>query len=210
MKLYADRPRRLTTQVLGDLAVLVLVWLAVRLGRGTTSRVSELAEPGRDAEATALQLAGRLRGAAKDVADAPLVGGTLAGPFRDLASTSRDLAASAQAYQDTVARVALLAGVLVAVAPILLVLLAWLPRRVAWVIEASAAARLSRSPAAADLLAVRALARQPLRRLAQLGPDVVTGWKAGDPAATAALARLELLDLGLRPRTPQGESVKST
>jgi hypothetical protein len=48
-------------------------------------------------------------------------------------------------------------------------------------------------------LAVRALARQSLRRLAALGPDVVAGWKAGEPAATEALARLELDQLGLRP-----------
>lgn len=199
MKLYADRPDRLLAQLIGDLVVLVLVWLAVRLGRGTHGRVAELAGPGRDAEAAARDLDGRLRGAARDVSDAPLVGDALARPFRDLAGTSRDLAATAQSYQDTVEQVAMLAGVLVAAAPILLVLSVWLPRRAAWVIEASAATRLLRAgPASADLLAVRALARQPLRRLARLDDGVVAGWKAGDPVATDALARLELDELGLR------------
>lgn len=201
MKLYADRPGRLLGQVLGDLTVLVVCWLAVRLGRGTYARVAELATPGRDAEATALRLNGRLREAARDVREAPLVGETLARPFRELASTSRELAASAQSYQDTVEQVATLAGVLVAAMPVLLVLSVWLPRRVAWVVEASAAVRLVRGGEAAnDLLAVRALARQPLQRLARLGPEVVSGWKAGDPAATAELARIELDELGLRPR----------
>ena len=199
MVLYAHRPVRLLTQVLGDLAVLVVVWLAVRLGRGTHARVGELAAPGRDAEAAARDLDGRLRGAAREVGDAPLVGDALSRPFRDLAATSRDLAATAQDYQDTVAQVAILAGIVVAAVPVLLVLSVWLPRRVSWVVEASAATRLTRlGTAGADLLAVRALARQPLRRLARLDPTVVSGWKAGDPAASTALARLELEELGLR------------
>ncbi|MGH8895305.1 MAG: hypothetical protein ACRDWY_18660, partial [Actinomycetes bacterium] len=144
---------------------------------------------------------GTLRGTARDVDDAPVVGGTLSKPFRALAGASRDLAESAQSYQDTVAQVATLTGVMVATAPILLLLALWLPRRLAWVVEASAAHRLMRAGAAStELLAVLALARQPLRRLARLGPDVVTGWRAGDPEAAGALARLELDELGLRAR----------
>lgn len=201
MKLYADRPMRLLNQLLGDVLVVVLVYLGIRLGRRVHEAVAALAEPGRDAEAAARSLDGTLRGTARDVDDAPLVGGTLAKPFRALASTSRDLAVSAQSYQDTVAQVALLTGVVVAAVPILLLLALWLPRRLAWVVEASAAHRLMRAgPAAAELLAVRALARQPLRRLARLGPDVVTGWRSGDPAATDRLARLELDELGLTAR----------
>lgn len=200
MKLYADRPVRLANQVLGDLLVLVLVFLAVRLGRAAHGRVADLAGPGRDAENVARSLDGRMRDTAGTVQDAPLVGGTLAKPFRLLATTSRDLASTAQAYQDAVERLAVLTGVLVALVPILLLLAVWLPRRISWVVEASAASRLLRGSAAgADLLAVRALARQPLQRLAALGPDVVAGWKAGDPEATDRLARLELDELGLTP-----------
>ncbi|HEX7188276.1 MAG TPA: hypothetical protein VF423_08635 [Actinomycetes bacterium] len=198
MKLYADRPLRLVNQLLGDVLVVVLVYLSVRLGRSANDRVSALAEPGLDAETAARDLDGTLRGAAGDVSDAPLVGGTLAKPFQAMASTSRELAESAQAYQDTVADVARLTGLLVAGVPILLLLVLWLPKRLAWVVEASAAHRLIRAgPASIELLAVRALARQPLRRLSRLGPDVVTGWRDGDPAATERLARLELDELGL-------------
>ncbi len=199
MKLYADRPARLLGQLLGDLLVVVLVYLAVRLGQGTHARVAELAGPGREAEEQALALNGRLRGAAGNLDDAPLVGDTIAAPFRDLAGTSRDFAATAQSYQDTVERLAVLAGVLVAAAPIVILLAVWLPRRLAWVVEASSASRLARrSPGAADLLAVRAMARQPLRRLARLDPEVVRGWRVGDPTATEELALLELSELGLR------------
>lgn len=201
MTLYADRPAKLVRQVLGDLLVLLLGWLAVRLGRGTHARVAELATPGRNAEESALALSGRLKSAAGAVNDAPLVGSTLARPLRDLARTSSELAATAQTYQVTVAQVATLAGYLVGGVMILLVLVVWLPRRVAWVVEATAVSRLVRmGPASADLLAVRALARQPLSRLARLGPEVVRGWQAGDPAATRRLAALELSSLGLSPR----------
>jgi hypothetical protein len=198
MKLYADRPGRLAGQLLGDVLVVVLVYLSVRLGRGAHDRVAELAGPGRDAEAAARDLHGTLRGAAGDVGDAPLVGGALARPFRALASTSRDLAESAQSYQDAVAQVATLTGLVVAGVPVVLLLALWLPRRAAWVVEATAAARLVRAgSASAELLAVRALARQPLHRLARVGPETLAGWKAGNPVATAELARLELAEIGL-------------
>jgi len=50
----------------------------------------------------------------------------------------------------------------------------------------------------ADLLALRALANQPLRRLAKIDPDPVAAWRRGDATAVDALARLELGRLGLR------------
>lgn len=199
MKLYADRPGRLLVQLFGDILVVIAVYWSVRLGRGAREKVGALAVPGREAESAARDLDGTLRGTAGDVADAPLVGDTLARPFRALASTSRDLAVTAQSYQDTVADLALLTGLMVALVPIFIVLVLYLPRRLSWVVEASAAKRLMRSgPASLELLAVRALARQPLQRLARLGPGVVTGWRDGDPDATATLARLELDELGLR------------
>lgn len=201
MKLYADRPGRLLAQLLGDVLVVIAVYWAVRLGRGAHEKVGALAVPGREAEAAARDLDGKLRSAANDVGDAPLVGDTLGRPFRALAATSRDLAGTAQSYQDSVADVALLTGVMVALVPIVLVLAAWLPRRLAWVVEASAAVRLMRAgPASTELLAVRALARQPLAHLARLGPGVVTGWRCGDPEAMDTLARLELDELGLAQR----------
>jgi len=160
MKLYADRPGRLLTQLLGDILVVIAVYWAVRLGRGAHEKVGALAVPGREAEEAATSLDGQLRSAANDVGDAPLVGDTLSRPFRALASTSRDLAGTAQSYQDTVADVALLTGVMVALVPIVFVLAVWLPRRLSWVVEASAAKRLMRAgPASTELLAVRALAR---------------------------------------------------
>jgi hypothetical protein len=211
MKLYADRPSRLVGQLLGDVVVVVLVFAFVRAGRRAHDAVAALAGPGRDAEAAARDLRGTMRDAAGEVDDAPLVGGALAKPFEALAATSRELAASARSYQEAVADLALLTGLLVAGVPLLLLLALWLPRRLAWVVEASAATRLRRAgPAAADLLAARAVARQPLRRLARVSPETVAGWRSGHPAATAELARLELAELGLRGPEPWQHPTRDT
>jgi hypothetical protein len=204
MKIYADRPDRVVRQLLGDVLVVILVYASVRLGMIANDKVAALAGPGQDAEDTARQVDGRMQDAAGQVGDAPLVGGTLAKPFEALAEASAALADSARAYQDTVADVARLTGLVLAGAPILLLLAVWLPLRLGWVVEASAASRLRRTGSAgAELLAVRAVASQPLRRLARVDPAVIKGWRAGDPVATEALAALELRSLGLAP--PSGE-----
>lgn len=205
MKLYADRPARVVVQLLGDLLAVVAIYWAVRLGLAARDTVAALAAPGREAESAALRLDGTLRDTARDVGEAPLVGDTLSRPFRALAGASRDLAASAQSYQETVAEVAMLTGLMVGLVPILAVLALWAPRRISWVVEASAASRLMQTgPASLELLAVRALARQPLPDLARLGPGVVAGWRAGDPDAMRTLATLELRELGLTPRRALG------
>ena len=177
MKLYADRPARVVRQLLSDVLVVVLVYASVRLGMAANDKVAALAGPGREAEATARQVDGRMQDAAGQVGD-----------------------------------VARLTGFVLAGAPILLLLAVWLPLRLSWVVEASAATRLRLTGAAgAELLAVRAVASQPLRRLARVDPAVIAGWRAGDPGATEALAALELRSLGLlspppgRPGLPEAQ-----
>ena len=200
MKIYADRPDRVVRQLLGDVLVVLLVYASVRLGMAANDKVAALAGPGQEAESTARQVDDRMQDAAGQVGDAPLVGGALAKPFEALAEASASLAESARAYQDTVADVARLTGLVLAGAPIVLLLAVWLPLRLGWVVEASAAGRLRRTGSAgAELLAVRAVASQPLRRLARVDPAVIAGWRAGDPVATEALAALELRSLGLDP-----------
>jgi hypothetical protein len=86
------------------------------------------------------------------------------------------------------------------VVPILFVVLLWFPLRVRWIRRATAASRVRKSPAGRDLLALRALATQPLSKLAKLGPDVAESWRASDDSTVDALAALELKSLGLRQR----------
>ena len=61
-------------------------------------------------------------------------------------------------------------------------------------------AKLAAGPAGRDLLALRALATQPLGKLTRIGPDVAEAWRRGDDATVDALAALELRQLGLRGR----------
>jgi hypothetical protein len=63
------------------------------------------------------------------------------------------------------------------------------------------AAKLRRYEGGSELLALRALATAPLRRLASLDSDVVSGWRTGDPVTIESLAALELRRLGLRVKT---------
>jgi hypothetical protein len=62
--------------------------------------------------------------------------------------------------------------------------------------RASAGRRLVAADPA--LLALRALANQPLRALTRVSDDPVGAWRDGDPAVLRELADLELRDLGLR------------
>ena len=81
------------------------------------------------------------------------------------------------------------------------VLVLWLPLRLRY-------ARLARSAVAVrsvdtDLLALRAIARRPVRRLLAVTPDPAAAWRRDDRDVVHALAALELRSLGLRPpRTP--------
>ena len=202
MKLYADRPVRATNQVLGD--ALVVGWIALWVWAGVQLHdlVLKLSAPGEQAEEAGRTLQRSLGDAASNVGDVPFAGDALRTPFDEGSGAGRDLAEAAQSYQDTVADLAVLTGVLVALAPIAIVLALWLPRRISWVATASAAQRLLRGGGdhGEDLFALRGLARQPLQRLSGAGgsADLMTGWRARDPDTVRALARLELDELGLR------------
>ncbi|HEY0776081.1 MAG TPA: hypothetical protein VGD51_18490, partial [Nocardioidaceae bacterium] len=48
-----------------------------------------------------------------------------------------------------------------------------------------------------DLFALRAMAHQPLHRLARISDDPAGAWRRGDPDVVRRLATLELRDSGL-------------
>ncbi|MEP6760998.1 MAG: hypothetical protein ABJA93_06495 [Sporichthyaceae bacterium] len=204
MKLYADRPIRATNQVLGDLLVLGWTALWVWAGFRLHDLVMGLAAPGKQAEKAGRTLQHSLGDAAGNVGDVPFAGDALRAPFDEGSGAGRDLADAARSYQEAVGHLALLAGVLIALAPIVVVLVLWLPRRVGWITSASAAQRLLRGGGdhGTDLFALRALAARPLPELARTSRrtgDLMEGWRQRDPEVVASLARLELDELGLRP-----------
>ena len=63
----------------------------------------------------------------------------------------------------------------------------------------SAGQRFIDESADLDLFALRAMANQPMHKLARVSPDPVRDWRSGDPDVVRALALLELRDGGLTP-----------
>src|SRR4029453_13356895 len=98
---------------------------------------------------------------------------------------------------DAVDKLATFLGVVIAVMPILILLILWLPVGVRFIREATSAQKSIDAAADLDLFALRALARQPMTELARIADDPAGPWRPKDPAVTHALASLELRETGL-------------
>jgi hypothetical protein len=199
MKVYADTPGRRGWQLVTDL--LVVGWLAFWIWLATKlfGLVLKLGVPGQKLAGAGNGMADGLSDAGSKVHRVPVAGDSLAGPFTKAADAARSLAVAGGDEQHVVRQLAWVLALLLLAVPVLLVLLGWLPRRARWIRRASAAAGWRGSGAAGrDLLALRALASQPLRRLSTVDDDPVAAWRQGDPEVVAALADLELKRLGLR------------
>jgi hypothetical protein len=202
MKLYADLWPRRAGQLAGDLLLVVWIWAWVRVGVAVHHAVSELAVVGRQVEQSGAGLAGNLGEAGRRAAGVPLVGDELRSPFDAAAGAARALAEAGRDQQEAVSDLALLLGWVTALVPVAVVVLVWVPRRVAFVRRAAAARRHLDSAEDLDLFALRAMAGQPMHRLARVSEDPVGGWRRGDVDVVRRLARLELRACGLR--VPRG------
>jgi hypothetical protein len=203
VKLYADRFPVLLRQLLTDIVMLVWLYAWIRAGFWVHDLVRQLAVPGRKLQDAGTGIADNLGQAGSKVGRVPLVGDELTAPFTRAADAARSMADAGRDQQEFVGTLAVVLAVGLVSLPVALVLLGWLPRRVRWMRRAGVAGRVARQPSGVDLLALRALAGRPLDELAALGPDVAQGWRRGDPSTVAALAALELRDLGLAP--PPGQ-----
>ncbi|MCI4062134.1 hypothetical protein MRQ36_05965 [Micromonospora sp. R77] len=199
MKIYADRFPTALRQLLTDLLVVVWVYAAIRFALWLHDLVEKLAVPGKKLEGAGGGLADNLADAGGKVGRVPLVGDELTAPFTRAADAARAMAEAGRDQQELVGQLALALSIAVLVFPLGLVLFGWLPLRVRWMRRAGAAKALAAVPAGRDLLALRALAGQPLGRLARIAPDVAEAWRRGDDATVDALAALELRGLGLKP-----------
>ncbi|GAB2672695.1 hypothetical protein [Thalassiella azotivora] len=196
---YAQSPGRRAWQVTGDVLLVAWVWVWVRVGMQVHEAVVRLAEPGRAIDEGADGVAGALRDAGERASGVPLVGDRLVEPFDAAGAAADTLAAAGRRQVEVVEDLALLLGVLFAVGPIALAVLVWVPGRVRFARRAAAAQRFIDADADLSLFALRAMANQPMHRLARVSDDPVTAWRAGDPAVVRSLALLELRDCGLRP-----------
>jgi len=199
MRPYARTPWRALRQLCADLLAVALVVLAVRVATAVHDATLRLAEPGRRLAATGTDLGTNLRQAADRVGALPLVGDEVRGPLDRAGQAAASLVRVGQEQQAAVGQLADLLAVLVVAFPVLLLLVAWLPRRLRFARRAGAAQRFLDSGADLDLFALRAMANQPMHVLARISDDPAGAWRRGDAPVVRRLAELELRSVGLRP-----------
>jgi hypothetical protein len=198
VKLYADRVPTAVRQLLTDIFVVLWVYAWVRAGLWVQDMVQKLGVPGAKLESAGGGIADNLSDAGSKVGKVPLVGDQLVKPFTGAADAARSLAEAGRQQQEVVDTMAIIVALIAVAVPFALVLFLWLPLRLRWMRRAAVASAVRDQPAGRDLLALRALASQPLNKLAKLGPDIAQSWRNGDASAVDSLAELELRRLGLR------------
>jgi hypothetical protein len=203
VKLYSEVGVQRVGQVLGDLMVVGWIAFCTALGLFVFKVTNALGYPGRKAAEAGDGLAGDLHGMSDPIGKVPLVGDQLRAPVDGAANAAARLAEAGREQAHAVEQLAyLLAGVTIAL-PVLFALLIWVPRRIRFARRAKAAQQFIDNAADLDLFALRAMANQPMQRLAKISDDPVTAWREGDSTVIARLADLELRSSGLRAPLPQ-------
>lgn len=200
MRWYADVPGRRARQVLADLLMLGWVVGWVLVGRWVFDLVSTLAAPARPLREAGASLHDRMSEAAGRLVAIPLVGPELDAPFTGAAGVGTDLVAAADRLEESVRTLAWVVSLVTAGTPVLLALLVWGGARLLWVRRVRTVGRDVDGAGRLELLALRALVRQDPRRLQQVCPDPLGGFRSGDPETLRRLADLELAEVGLRAR----------
>lgn len=197
MTFYAELPMRRMRQILGDLFFVFWVGLWIRLGMWLHDVALGLAKPGELTESAATALGDRLQGAGERMGEVPVVGGNVSVPFDQAAEASRSLAAAGRTQADAAVSFAWWPGLLVALTPILVAALYYLPKRWRFARTAAAGRRFVDATADLDLFALRAMAHQPLHVLARISDDPAGAWRNGDQQIIRELAELELAAVGM-------------
>ena len=197
---YAERPVRAAVQLLADLLVIAWVVVVVRVALAARDLIDTLQGPGRTLTDAGGTIRGVFEDAARTAGGIPFVGEDLSRALGGGSAAGDSLATAGRDQVEVVATVSVGAAwgiVLLGAVPVVLV---WLVLRLRWVLAARSA-RAARA-AGADLLALRAITRLPVRTLLAVSPDPATAWRHGDRAVVFRLAARELRALGLRSPHP--------
>lgn len=197
--IYAQTSARRARQVTGD--VFVLTWVATWCYIATVVHrlVAALAEPARALAQSGTEFDATIREAGDKLLGIPWAGTDLKGVFGRIAGIGAEASATGTAAAQTIEQLALVLALVVVAAPALGLAIPWVSLRVRFVRRAAAARQFIDADADLDLFALRALAHQPMPRLARISDDPTGAWRRGDPQITRALAELELHDAGILP-----------
>ncbi len=195
---YATRPGRLVAQLFSDIAVAVWTFVWVCVGVAVHSAISTIAEAGRQVEGGAQGVGHNLDSAGRSAQHIPLVGGAISKPLTAASRAALDIAGAGHTLDTTASWLAVLLALAVASPPILAVMMPWFFLRLRFFRRKWTVTALAATPAGQQLLALRALANSPLRRLATVSEDPVGAWRREDPDVIHGLAGLELRSAGIR------------
>ena len=194
---YATTPGRLTAQLVSDLLVGLWTALWVSVGLGVHHAVATIAGVGNQVRDGATGIADNLNSAGDSANRIPLVGDTVSTPLRAASEAALDLAGAGQSLNTTATWLAVLLAIAVAAPPVLAIAIPWLFLRIQFFRRKWTVIALAQTPAGEQLLALRALANRPLRKLTEVDGDPVGAWRREDPAAVRGLAALELRSAGV-------------
>ena len=200
LTLYPDVPSARRSQILRDVLVVALSVLFVRVGIAVHDLVAALAVLGHGITETGNSVQGAFDHAGDAVANVPIVGGALGDAFHGVGSgTGGNLADLGQQGEDAVNLLARTLGVVTALLPISVLLVAVLPRRIRGIREMSSARAVSGidldDPERRRLLAMRAAFGLPYRELLPWTSDPFGDLASGNYDALVAAA---LADVGLQ------------
>lgn len=197
---YATRPGRLLAQLFSD--ILVVLWTVawVVVGMAVHSAVATIAGVGRDVDHGARGVATNLESAGHSAEHIPLVGGAVSKPLTGASEAALHIAGAGHNLDTTATWLSVLLALAVAAPPVLAVMMPWLFLRLRFFRRKLTVTALAATPAGEQLLALRALANRPLRRLTAVNADPIGAWRREDPVTIHGLAALELRSAGVRAR----------
>lgn len=204
MALYARPSWKLSRQIVADVFVLgwTLAWWFT--SRAADAVIRALADPSRSTEQAARAMQAGFVDGARNVETVPWAGPALRQPFDAAASGLQQVIDAAAQQVAAIEAAATWTGWLTFLIPVTMAWALWLPGRIRFAATSAAAARFIDGQADLDLLALRAMANRPVSQLAQISPDPLAAWRAGDREVIDQLADLELRRNGWRrPRVPR-------
>jgi hypothetical protein len=197
---YATTPGRLLAQLLSDVAVVIWTFVWVLVGLAVDTAVSTIAEVGRQVQGGADGVADSLKSAGHSADRIPLVGDAVSEPLTAASKAALDIAGAGHNLDTTATWLAAVLALAVAAPPTLAVVMPWLVLRIRFFRRKWNVSALAATPAGEQLLALRALANRPLRRLTAVSADPVGAWRREDFDAIRGLAALELRSAGISVR----------